>query len=369
MRSWSSKTDGHALAELVFECPPPSERGEANAAPQHPGLITGASAQRLLLAARHGRLTSAWKQLFSRGIAPPNQDTVEKLLQPHEAGPVFSAAAIRQASRGLKHGTAPDALGWTTESWQALTRRPELMPVVQELLLQYVTGHSGGLAQDLINSSRLIALYKDSQGASLRPIAIPTVWRKIIGRASVTHFRDVLRHAAGDFQYAAMTPDGGARMAAATRWQSQAQQERVFVRTDIQNAFNEIQRHSVYEALSYSSPLLAATQFAWLCRPSIAVLENPASVNGFLATTTGIPQRDPLSSLAFAVALARPIRDLQTAHPDSGVVAYADDVLLDSPADAVHRVVNTGLSTRGTPLLELRVCVSTLTKLPFGAPT
>ena len=254
------------------------------------------------MAAQHGRLTSAWKQLFSFGIAPPTSDTREKLqvkwrppsaafqlegrfLQPQEAGTVLGPAAIRQANRGLKHGTAPDALGWTTETWLALTRRPETLPVFQEVLLQYVTGHSGGLAQDLINASRMIALYKDARGASLRPIAIPTVWRKVIGRATVGHFRDVLRHAAGEFQYAAMTPDGGARMAAATRWQAQASQDRVFVRTDIQNAFNEIARQSVYEALSHASPLLAATQFAWLCRPTVAVLDNPLPL-----TTSSLPQ-------------------------------------------------------------------------------
>ena len=94
---------------------------------------------------------------------------------------------------------------------------------------------SSAVAQDLVNTSRMIALYKDTRGASLRPIAIPTVWRKIVGRASTTHFRDVLRHAAGEFEYAGMPSDGGARMAAATRWQSQTHQDRVFVRTDIQN--------------------------------------------------------------------------------------------------------------------------------------
>ena len=41
--------------------------------------------------------------------------------------------------------------------WLASSRRHEVLPVIQEILLQYVTGHSGGLAQDLINASRMIA--------------------------------------------------------------------------------------------------------------------------------------------------------------------------------------------------------------------
>ena len=108
-----------------------------------------------------------------------------------------------------------------------------------------------------------------------------------------------------------------------------------------------------FPSLAASSPLLAATQFAWLSRPSLAVLENPASVNSFLVTTTGIPQGDPLSSLAFAVALARPIRDLQVEHPTVGVAAYADDVLLDSTTADVHRVVNSWHNLIGSAGLRL----------------
>ena len=308
-------------------------------------------------AARHGRLSTAWRQLFSFGLAPPSvltQDTLQakwklphpdyqlegRFLQPSEVNVFLDLAAVQQASRTLKPGTAPDALGWTSEAWKTLALRPELLPVFRELLLQYVTGHCGSYAQDLINVSRLIPLYKDGSGESLRPIAIPTVWRKVVGRSTVTYFKDVLRHAAGHFQYAAMTPDRGAKLAAATRWQAQSRPDHVFVRTDIHNAFNELQRPSVYEALSFASPLLAATQYAWLSRPSIAVLDHYQGNHQLLSTTTGIPQGDPLSSLAFAIALARPLKELQDTHPDARAVAYADDALLDAPEHIIHRVLN-----------------------------
>ena len=171
-------------------------------------------------------------------------------------------------------------------------------------------------------------------------MAIPSIWRKMVGRATVNHFREVLQHAAGPSQYAAMTPDGGARLAAATRWQAAAHPDHVFIRTDIHNAFNELGRSSVYEALSFASPLLAATQFAWLSRPSLAVLDHYGGTHQLLSTTTGIPQGDPLSSLAFALTIARPLQELQANHPTARAVAYADDVLLDSPAPDSHRVLN-----------------------------
>ena len=288
--------------------------------------------RRLSLPARRSK--AKWK------LPHPDYQLEGRFLQPSEVSVFLDLPAVQQATRTLKSGTAPDALGWTSESWKTLVLRPELLPVFRELLLQYVTGHCGSYAQDLVNASRMIPLYKDGRGESLRPIAIPTVWRKIVGRATVTHFKDVLRHAAGTSQYAAMTPDGGAKLAAATRWQAHSHPDHVFVRTDIHNAFNELQRPSVYEALSFASPLLAATQYAWLSRPSMAVLDHYQGNHQLLSTTTGIPQGDPLSSLAFAITLARPLQELRDTHPDASAVAYADDVLLDGPEPSIHRVLN-----------------------------
>ena len=291
--------------------------------PQRPGLVTGPSAHKLMQAAKHGRLSSAWKQLFSYGLAPPTVETKATLeskwrppqpdyqlegrfLQPAEVAIFLDTATVQRATCALKAGTAPDALGWTSEAWKTLSLRPELFSVFRELFLQYVTGHCGSVAQSLVNASRLVPLYKDSMGQALRPIAaiaIPSVWQKLVGRTTVNHFREVLQHAAGPSQYAAMTPDGGAKLAVATRWQVAAHPDHVFVRTDIHNAFNELGRSSFYEALLFASPLLAATQFAWLSRPSLAVLDHHGGAHQLLSTTTGIPQGDPLSSLAFALTI------------------------------------------------------------------
>ena len=93
-----------------------------------------------------------------------------------------------------------------------------------------LTGHSGTTAQGPINTPRLVPLYKDPDGHTVRPIAIPSVWRKVVDRATVNHFREVLRRHVGPSQYAAMLPEGGAKMAAATRWHAQSSNDTVFVR-------------------------------------------------------------------------------------------------------------------------------------------
>ena len=165
------------IAELLLSSDDSGLPSSPDPSPQRPGLVTGPSAHKLMQAAKHGRLSSAWKQLFSYGLAPPTVETRATLeskwrppqtdyqlegrfLQPAEVAIFLDAAAVQRATRALKPGTAPDALGWTSESWKVLASRPELLPVFRELLLQYVTGHSGSVAQDLVNASRLVPLYK-----------------------------------------------------------------------------------------------------------------------------------------------------------------------------------------------------------------
>ena len=104
-----------------------------------------------------------------------------------------------------------------------------------------------------------------------------------------------------------------------------------------------------------------------MTRPTVAVIDN--ATNEFLLTTSGIPQGEPLSSLAFAVALARPLGELRADFPESGAVAYADDVLLDSREEDIHRVVNawhTLISALGLRLNPDKIAVwgPTLEALP-----
>ena len=259
------------IGALLFDAASPSALPDSPPAPIRPGLVAGPIAHRISESARHGRFSAACKQLFSFGFASPTRLTEENLrakwrppddsfllegrfLQPAESTIFLDSPHVRLASRSLKRETAPDALGWTTEAWTALVAREDVLPVLREILVQYTTGHCGSIAQDLVNLSRMTPLYKDATGNSIHPIAIPMVWRKLVGRAAVNHFRDVLQHAAGPFQFAAMTPDGSARMAASTRWRASSDPETVFIRTDIQNAFNEVHRHSVCECLSRASP-------------------------------------------------------------------------------------------------------------------
>ena len=147
--------------------------------------------------------------------------------------------------------------------------------------------------------------------------------------------RQDLTEAAGPHQFAAMMPDGARCVASHLRAQtSPDQQTRVFVRTDIRNAFNEIDRQHVLASLESANPLLAAFQLCWLHRPTTAFMHANEGTRRILHTNVGIPQGDPFSSLAFAVAMGPP---LQKMHAEGHQpFAYADDTVLASEPGRVH---------------------------------
>ena len=78
--------------------------------------------------------------------------------QPRDAAELLADRNLTKAVRVLKPGTAPDSLVWTAEIWRALLQNQVTQPILKELLVQYATGQCRSLAQDLVNSSRMIPL-------------------------------------------------------------------------------------------------------------------------------------------------------------------------------------------------------------------
>eukprot|EP00971_Amphidinium_carterae_P184114 3655448-Amphidinium_carterae.1 len=127
--------------------------------------------------------------------------------------------------------------------------------------------------------------------------------------------------------------------------------QRLFVQVDVANAFSSASRRTTLDALRDCAPELALSQQSWLCRPARAVVTQPDGTRVVLQTTNGIPQGDPLSSLAFACLLRRATKEflhqwhrsdsLQAAGAaDIAVHATTADVPLDEAASAVHQAAD-----------------------------
>ena len=85
--------------------------------------------------------------------------------------------------------------------------------------------------------------------------------------------------------------------------------------------------------------MLQASQYAWLRHPTHAFLPAWEGGRRELVTDVGIPQGDPLSSLAFCLLLAGPLQSINS--DTTAAVAYADDAVLvtsiDNAATALTR--------------------------------
>ena len=207
---------------------PPDEPARASVSP--PGTFTTATARAFTHMARQGRLTSAWRRLWSFGLAPASPATLASLrakwhpqstrpdwrspaASPANAAAVHTDLRLRRSLREMAHGTAADAHGWTVEAAQGLLRHPPVLQHARELLLLYTTGDGGDTLVDLCNASLLVPLNKHLDSCDVRPIAIPGLWRKLASRNTVLAYRTELRAGAGPHQHSAMLPNGSTLMA------------------------------------------------------------------------------------------------------------------------------------------------------------
>ena len=344
--------DWNALLDLLLQPAPRTSHLQ----PQHPDVLTPATAKGLLQAGQQHRLSTFWRRLHSYGVLPPSPATTAKvsakwsqqhqmpapasadLLSQTEVGELFPLELFDSAQRRLHSGTSQDAMGWYAETFSTLGRDPRLRRSFHALLQGYLSGQLGTTAWDLFNASSLI-LSKDAEGSGVRPIAMPSIWRKMAGLMILQKWRLPLMRAMGPHQYGAMKSDGGLQFATTipARLDS-AQAPLVIVRCDVQNAFGAVHRQQVLAAASQVDPLLSKSLAPWLCRSSGAALLSEPLVRDFLQTTRGIPQGDPLSSVLFSLTLSTALTclDATPSRPALGTLdAYADDAILcTSPANA-----------------------------------
>ena len=313
--------------------------------PQSPDVLTPAAARSLLHAGQQHRLSTFWRRLHSYGLLSPCPSTTDKvsakwsqqpqlpapadapLLTQGEVAELFPLEALDRAVQRLHVGAAPDAMGWHAESFSALYRDPRIRRSFHAIEQAYFSGQLGTTAWDLFNASSLIPLSKDSQGSGVRPIAMPSVWRKLAGLMILHKWRSPLTRAMGQHQFGAMRKDGSLQFAAHVRAKlDTAQDPMVVMRCDVQNAFGAIHRTQVLAAASAVDPALSKSLTPWLCRASGASLLSTSTSRELLLTNRGIPQGDRFSlTLSGALSCLEATAD----RPCLGSLdAYADDAIL-----------------------------------------
>eukprot|EP00971_Amphidinium_carterae_P348121 6490332-Amphidinium_carterae.1 len=333
------------------------KRGNQDVVPNVPGLITKNSAKRIQRAAGHGRVGAAWRQLWSYGVAPSTEHTMGEIKAkwrtmpqdscPEQGAPlpqiasarIASAERLHKASQRLKTGTAFDALGWCTESMHQVLQAASAAACVRQITESYLRSELPSTATDLLNIALIIPLNKNDAGG-IRPISIPTVFRKLAATVSILEFATHISQYVGASQHGAGMSSGAAVMAERVDLLIAMDPQRLFVQVDIANAFSSASRRSTLEALRDCAPELAVSQQSWLCRPAQAVVTQPDGTRVVLSTSNGIPQGDPLSSLAFACLLRKATKEFlhqwrRGDTPQAADAADASDAAGAAPQPAI----------------------------------
>ena len=330
---------------------------EGSPPPVAPGVVTPREATRIATAVRQGSLTKAWKQLWSYGRAPRTYDGAARtwhklndiMEQPPQEVPGALSSDEQLAARALitdaswkrvlqtfHSGKSPDGLGWSQNVWAVCCSNGVSAPAMRRLFTDMWTQPLHPLALQLTLTSKCLGLNKNKDEA-IRPLSIPTCWRRAQAILCVQLYRAQLISQVGSHQYGCGRDHGIVRM---SREVSSCMEQRpnwLYLQLDVKNAFSSMHKSLLYSAFGQVSELLSRVQRAWLFVPNPLVIADGIHHRQVHTSATGIPQGDPLSSWGFALGLNKILEafvvhmrdecgfDLETHF---SFFSYLDDIVL-----------------------------------------
>jgi hypothetical protein len=304
-----------------------------------------------------GEYSRAAALLASPGLAPPTEETkltLQQLLQPPgrlleplpplpRRGPAPALWSCRDTKRALRStpkggGAAVGGARW--EHWRVVLSKPSALSALHEVLQKIASANLPTSAADALALSKLTALKKP--GGGVRPIAAPSLLRRLAGRLLVSTRKQELATALGRRQFAVGTAAGAEVLGHSVRALTEADPDLVLFCLDAKNAYGTASRSDCLVALAREAPELFAFAQLFCRRTSQYLLWDAAGECHCLRATSGVDQGDPLAPLLFACGLKPCLEaleaDLQQRARDAGldpsrvrVLAYLDDVAVLVP--------------------------------------
>ena len=332
---------------------------------------------RKALAAEYSRAVAL---LASPGLAPLTEETAQKLGdllhppdRPREAlatRPRFGAAPAlwsrketKRALRSTPKGGGAAVGGGRWEHWRVVLAAPAALAALHEVLQRLATGNLPEEVAAALALSKLTALRKPAGG--VRPIAAPSLLRRLAGRLLVSTRKSELADALGRRQFAVGTAAGAEVLGHSVRALTENDPDLVLLCLDAANAYGTADRAACLDAVGRAAPELLAYAELFCRRTSRYLFWDGAGQCHELSATSGVDQGDPLAPVLFASGLAPCLEaleeDLRQLARDQGldpnrvkVLAYLDDVAVLSPPELATQVQAAAARALGTLGLELR---------------
>ena len=334
--------DEQVLPRILIEAKRVAQR------PQHARRTTAQGVKRrvtqLVDAGLPGKAVRFLESARGEGLAAMNDDTRFALLQLHPDNgdselPVlqFQEPNVRaneitkvellEALDKTPKLSAAGVSGWTFDLIRSLLDgNDEVTQVSVELLNELLTGRVKHA--DIWLRSRLVPLRKP--GGGVRPIAIGEAWPRLLGRLLAARYAKTFAQALTPIQVGVGVRGGveiAAHMVQAASLSVQQQDDFVIQSIDFSNAFNSIDRVSVYRAVEQHVPqLLGFFRWSYGCTSPLLIGDDLVC-----RSASGVRQGDPLGPAFFALGLQPLLQEVKEEFPDVTVIAYLDDVYFMGP--------------------------------------
>jgi hypothetical protein len=168
-----------------------------------------------------------------------------------------------------------------------------------------------------------------NRGGGVRPIAIADVWHRLASLCAMKGCAAEME--LHPLQVPVGVPGGSGCIGHALHAGILADAECVTIQVDFRNAVKSLRRDAALAAVSErASNLLPFIQWTYRQHTRLFVRGAPQGSEPLLSQS-GVRQGDPCGMLVFCLAFQTPLEQTQQLHPQTRVLAFADDCYLQGP--------------------------------------
>ncbi|GJY97152.1 putative reverse transcriptase domain-containing protein [Tanacetum coccineum] len=297
-----------------------------------------------------GHYTAAIRVLSSSGIAPYTDATLDDLKAKHPFKPAPSlphiptdhhqllapSGLVLDMIKSFPRGTSCGRDGLRAQhlmdclSGAAVAISDELIASITQVVNLFLDGKCPKMLGEYIASAPLTPLVKP--GGGIRPIAVGTVWRRLVSKVCATMIGHSLDTYLNDLQFGVGVSGGGEAILHAVNRLIEDRSDDIglsMLLVDFKNAFNLVDREAMLQEVRIRCP--AISRWVEFCYSKPARLYYGEHT---LWSHQGVQQGDPLGPLLFALVLHL---DDGTIVGDTLVVGKVLELIMeDGPRRGLH---------------------------------